>query len=126
MGSLDCPSSGSSQDDSDANPNLGAPFLAERGKRSTRIANKKRFCKLDKTFFFILVLAVFCSSLIIAGQSLGLCHFDAELSVARNPKPCSVIITTLIKPFYSKLKFFNNVVYSTKTHRKDLTKNVHI
>ena len=99
-GSLDCPSSGSSQDDSDANPNSGAP-LAERGKRSTRTTNKKRFCKLDKTFFlFILVLAVFYSSLIIAAQSLGLCHFDAELSVARNPKPCSVIITTLIEPFY--------------------------
>ena len=75
--------------------------LAERGKGSTRTTNKKRFCKLDKTFFpFIFVLAVFYSSLIIAGQSLGLCHFDAELSVARNPKPCSVIITTLIKPFY--------------------------
>ena len=77
-------------------------FMAERGRGPTKNNRQKGFENFWlKTFFlFILVLAVFYSSLIIAGQSLGLCHFDAELSVARNPKPCSVIITTLIKPFY--------------------------
>ena len=31
--------------------------------------------------------------------TLPLCHFDAELSGARNPKPCSIKSTTLVKPF---------------------------
>ena len=75
--------------------------LAERGNGSTRTTNKRGFVNWTKPFFFLFLSSrFFYSSLIIAGQSLGLCHFDAELSVARNPKPCSVIITTLIKPFY--------------------------
>ena len=31
--------------------------------------------------------------------ALSLCHFDAELSGARNPKPCSTTTTALIKHF---------------------------
>ena len=70
-----------------------------RGQLGLRI--KRGFVNWTKPFFFLFLSSrFFYSSLIIAGQSLGLCHFDAELSVARNPKPCSVIITTLIKPFY--------------------------
>ncbi len=49
--------------------------------------------------------------------NLTSCHFAAELSGARNPKPCSIKTTTLIKPYkkvyYSKV-LTKNILYMLK------------